>query len=163
MGYIDKFELFCADIFDKNFILPEKVDCVVLSYTASTFVSNFETLKKLILQCKEYIKEDGYVIVTDFSWVEAPKDNFWAGFYTESYDKKPKDFEKFKFIIETAPNQPYDIFNIPANIMFQAGMEAGFKNIDFKLQYSNPKYKDHSVIKRYMEECKSPEYVMIMK
>jgi len=118
MGYIDKFELFCADIFDKNFILPEKVDCVVLSYTASTFVSNFETLKKLIIQCKEYIKEDGYVIVTDFSWVEAPKDNFWAGFYTESYDKKPKDFEKFKFIIETAPNQPYDIFNIPANIMF---------------------------------------------
>jgi hypothetical protein len=82
MGYIDKFELYCADIFDKNFILPEKVDCVVLSYTASTFVSNFETLKKLISQCKEYIKDDGCVIVTEFSWVETPKDNFWAGFYT---------------------------------------------------------------------------------
>ena len=47
--------------------------------------------------------------------------------------------------------------------MFQAGMEAGFKHIDYTLQYSNPEYENHAVIKRYMEDCKSPEYVMIMK
>ena len=38
MGLIDKFELVCADILDENFILDEKVDCVVLSYTISAFV-----------------------------------------------------------------------------------------------------------------------------
>ena len=39
MGLIDKFELVCADILDENFVLQEKVDCVVLSYTLSAFVS----------------------------------------------------------------------------------------------------------------------------
>jgi SAM-dependent methyltransferase len=40
MGIIDKFELVCQDIFDDKFQLPEKVDCVVLSYTLSTFINS---------------------------------------------------------------------------------------------------------------------------
>ena len=41
-GIIDKFELVVADIFDQSFQLPEKVDCVVLSYTLTTFINNYE-------------------------------------------------------------------------------------------------------------------------
>ena len=44
LGIIDKFELVVADIFDQSFQLPEKVDCVVLSYTLTTFINNFEML-----------------------------------------------------------------------------------------------------------------------
>ena len=44
MGVIDKFELVVADIFDKSFKLPEKVDCVVNSYTLSTFINNSQQL-----------------------------------------------------------------------------------------------------------------------
>ena len=43
-GIIDKFELVVADIFDQSFQLPEKVDCVVLSYTLTTFINNYEQL-----------------------------------------------------------------------------------------------------------------------
>ena len=39
MGLIDQFELVCADILDENFELDEKVDCVVLSYALSAFIS----------------------------------------------------------------------------------------------------------------------------
>ena len=43
-----KFELICHDIFDTSFSLPEKVDCVVLSYTTTTFVSSFDMLCNLM-------------------------------------------------------------------------------------------------------------------
>ena len=48
LNIIEKFELVCADIFRDDFALSEKVDCVVLSYTISTFVNNYATLKKLL-------------------------------------------------------------------------------------------------------------------
>ena len=41
---MDKFELIVADIFDENFKLPEQVDCVVLSYTLTTFINNYDML-----------------------------------------------------------------------------------------------------------------------
>ena len=47
-GIIDKFELVCADIFDEKFTLSEKVDCVVLSYTISTFINSYEMLKSIL-------------------------------------------------------------------------------------------------------------------
>ena len=43
-GLMDKFELLVADIFDEKFTLPEKVDCVVLSYTLTTFINKYEQL-----------------------------------------------------------------------------------------------------------------------
>jgi ubiquinone/menaquinone biosynthesis C-methylase UbiE len=48
MGIIDKFELVVADIFDQSFQLPEKVDCVVLSYTLTTFINNYEMLASIL-------------------------------------------------------------------------------------------------------------------
>ena len=39
-GMIDQFELVCHDIFDESFVLPEKVDCVVMSYTITTFINS---------------------------------------------------------------------------------------------------------------------------
>lgn len=44
LNMIEKFELVCADIFDDNFTLGEKVDCAVLSYTISTFINNYGML-----------------------------------------------------------------------------------------------------------------------
>jgi hypothetical protein len=37
-----------------------------------------------------------------------------------------KEFKPFTFIIESAPNSPFAIFNIPNYLMFKAGSEAGF-------------------------------------
>ena len=47
-GIVDKFELIVADIFDESFKLPEKVDCVVLSYTITTFINKYEMLAKIL-------------------------------------------------------------------------------------------------------------------
>ena len=53
MGIIDKFELVCSDIFDNKFALPEKVDCVILSYTITTFINSYEMLAKILSQCSK--------------------------------------------------------------------------------------------------------------
>ena len=44
LGMNDKFDLICKDIFDDDFELPEKVDCVVISYVLSTFINSNEML-----------------------------------------------------------------------------------------------------------------------
>ena len=44
-GMIDKFELICADIYDDNLTLPEKVDVVLLVNTVTTFISSYEMLQ----------------------------------------------------------------------------------------------------------------------
>ena len=55
-GLGDKFELICADIFDTSFVLPEKVDCVVCSYTITTFINNFEMLTDILKQSRKQLK-----------------------------------------------------------------------------------------------------------
>ena len=95
----------------------------------TTFISNYEMLAKLISQCSKWVKEDGYLFIADFQYPVMPLDNWWAEMYT-TYDgegKEPKAFEIFKFIIQTAPDHPYDIFQIPYELVFKAGIEAGFK------------------------------------
>jgi len=82
LGCIDKFELICADVFDHDFKLPEKVDCVILSYTVSTFINNYEMLSSIIKQCSLQVKPDGYVMVAEFHWMVMPCDNFFFGSYT---------------------------------------------------------------------------------
>lgn len=115
---IDKFELVCADIFDKKFTLPEKVDCVVLSYTVSTFINSFDMLKQILSQCGTVVKDDGYVFVADFEYVQIPQDNWWCGMYTNTIkEKKPEHFEPFNFFIQEAPNHPFEIFHIPNLVM----------------------------------------------
>lgn len=83
-GIINQFELVCADIFDKNFTLPEKVDCVVLSYTMTTFINSYDMLKEILSQCSKVVKDDGYVFVADFEYVPIPQDNWWCGMYTKT-------------------------------------------------------------------------------
>ena len=57
-----------------------------------------------------------------------PKDNFWGGMYTKSVrDEPPKDFEFFNFFIDSAPDHAFEIFNLPANLIFTAAIEAGFE------------------------------------
>ena len=65
-GIADKFELICSDIFEESFKLPEKVDCVVLSYTITTFINSYEMLVKILEQCRKQTKETGYMFVADF-------------------------------------------------------------------------------------------------
>lgn len=68
LGIADQFELICADIFDESFALPEKVDCVVLSYTITCFINKRESLVEILRQCSKQIKDDGYILITDFSF-----------------------------------------------------------------------------------------------
>jgi hypothetical protein len=48
LGIAQKFELVCADIFDDSFELPEKVDAVICSYVLTTFLTNYDDLKKVL-------------------------------------------------------------------------------------------------------------------
>merc|ERR1711872_308656 len=165
LGMADKFELICHDIFDKSFNLPEKVDCVVLSYTLTTFISNYEMLAKIIKRCSEQVKSDGFLFIADFSWVEQPCDNFFFGMYT-SFDgegKSPKEFEIFNFYIDNAPEFAFEIFHIPNYLMFRAGYEAGFDHIEHFPQYPNPDFKDDKMIRRYLDECNPSDYLMKFK
>lgn len=76
------------------------------------------------------MKDDGYVFITDFSWVDQPKSEFGTyGMHTTApgaNGEPPKDFETFKFFIDKAPNDPFEIFHIPNHIMYKAGLEVGF-------------------------------------
>ena len=73
-GLMDKFGLVCRDIFDKTFLLPEKVDCVVLSYSLTNFISSYAILVKILQICKNLLDDTGYVLIADFSWVDLPKE-----------------------------------------------------------------------------------------
>jgi hypothetical protein len=62
------------------------------------------------------------MLVADFTYLEMPKDNFFFGMYTRQRGSKhPKDFEIFDFIIDAAPDSPYEIFHIPTWLIFKAG------------------------------------------
>ena len=166
MGIIDQFELVCEDIFDEKFQLPEKVDCVVLSYTITTFINNYDMLASILKQCSKQVKPDGYLFVADFSWVDMQGEEFWGGMYTKTknlVDGVHKEFEPFQFVIDKAPDSPFEIFHIPNHLMFKAGYAAGFSRIDFKLQYENPEFKDDKVIRRYQDNCNPSDYLMKFK
>jgi len=67
-GIIDKFELICADIFADDFKLDIKVDCVVMCYVTCTFINRQDVLNKLFQRAKAFLKEDGYILLTDVCW-----------------------------------------------------------------------------------------------
>eukprot|EP00341_Mesodinium_pulex_P010369 CAMPEP_0116974540 /NCGR_PEP_ID=MMETSP0467-20121206/55234_1 /TAXON_ID=283647 /ORGANISM="Mesodinium pulex, Strain SPMC105" /LENGTH=179 /DNA_ID=CAMNT_0004666713 /DNA_START=246 /DNA_END=785 /DNA_ORIENTATION=+ len=166
LGIADRFELVCADIFDEQFLLPEQVDCVVLSYTITTFINNYNSLASLLKQCSKQLKPNGYLMVADFTWVDQPKDNFWAGMYTSTQhlvNGTHKEFAPFQFFIDRAPDCPFDIFHIPSYLMFKAGRECGFKNITYKEQYPNPDYKNDPVVRRYFDQCDPEDYLIKFK
>jgi SAM-dependent methyltransferase len=135
LGMIDKFELVCADIFDESFELPEKVDGVIISYVLTTFINNYDMLVQIIKQSKKWVKQGGYLHITDFSYVHQPKELFdLFGMYTATkYGGAPPDFEYFHFFIDKAPFDAFEIFQIPSHLMMKAGIDAGFTECDFKL------------------------------
>ena len=162
-GLIDKFELICADIYDHNFDLENKVDCVVLCNTVCTFISNFDMLTSLLSKCKKLIKDGGSIFVSDFSYFDIPKeDNFWAGMATELFQesKEPSEFETFKFIMSNSPDTFYTIFNIPSETMFRAAKVSGMKEINYCKAEADPNYKDDPVFKRYLSTA--TDYIMVM-
>jgi len=160
-GLIDKFELICHDIFDDKYELPEKVDCVVLSYTLSTFINNYPMLLNILKQCYKFTKPDGYMMIADFAYVNIPKQDFFYGMYTTTTgENAPKDFEIFNFIIDKAPDSKFEIFNIEPHIMFKAGKEAGFNNIEHKAQYPDPDYSKDKVMRAYLDTCTPSDYIL---
>ena len=119
------------------------MDVVVISYVLSTFITKFEDLVTILRQSKKMMKDDGYLFITDFSWVRMPKEDLADyGMYTNYKDLEngPPNFEIYQFFIDKAPNDPFEIFNIPNDVMFKAGYEAGFTSCDFTLQYPDPCY-----------------------
>ena len=114
-GLIDKFELVCQDIFDDSFELPEKVDCVVIVYTIVTFVNSQDMLERLFKSLSRFMKPDGYLLITDFSYspnqtLETYKD---IGFYHTLPDGVdfPENFGSFYFhITEDKEVGKYEIF-----------------------------------------------------
>jgi hypothetical protein len=97
------------------------------------------------------VKDDGFLFITDFSWVDQPLSKLGLyGMHTIAPGEKgepPKDFETFKFVIDRAPNDPFEIYHIPSNIMYKAGIEVGFNKCDFKMQYPNPDFVDHPAMR----------------
>lgn len=162
LNIIDKFELVCFDIFDEEFNLPEKVDCIVFSYTITTFINTYGMLQKLISQASKVLAPDGYLFIADWQYVQIPEDNWWAEMYTsvKGEDPQPKEFEPYDFFIKTAPKSPFEIFHIPSYLMVKAGLEAGFGIVEHKLQYPDPEVKDDEVVKRYVNECKPNDYLI---
>lgn len=162
-GLIEKFELVAADIFDQSFQLPEKVDCVILSYAMTTFINDYKMLVDILSQCRKQINEDGYILLVDFEHVSIPNENFWAGMYTQTLDgKKPQAFNTFDFIIDKAPNHIFKIFHIPSDIIFKASYEAGFKNINYQPQYPDPEYEKNEVMRRYLDTMNPTDYIFKM-
>jgi len=107
------------------------------------------------------------LFITDFSWVDQPKADFATfGMHTTAPGENgepPKDFETFKFFIDKAPNDPFEIFHIPNHIMYKAGLEVGFNKCDFKMQYPNPAFADHPAMRQYLDTCKPSDYLMKFK
>jgi ubiquinone/menaquinone biosynthesis C-methylase UbiE len=161
-GIIDKFDLVCADISDHDFELAEKVDCVVFCYCITTFVNNFDKLREILIQAKKLIKEDGYVCVVDFSYYPTPTDMVLGYENRMAGDHPPKNWEIFHFKIDICPTD-FEIFQIPAEVLLQAALEAGFKNISYTAQYPNPKYENNEQMKLMLEfEFAPKDFVFIM-
>ena len=105
MGIGDKFELIAQDIFDENFQAPEKVDCVVFSYVLTAFITNEDMLKTIFERSKRFLKKDGIVLVTDFSYAKIECDGFWCGMTSEPDGlESPREFESFIFRIDRSPD-----------------------------------------------------------
>ena len=122
-------------------------------------------MKKILDQCKHFIKDDGMVFLCEFSYVDQPNNDFAHEMCTAKVvpGRVPQPFEPFHFFIDSAPNNPFEIFNIPANVMFQAAMEVGYGQVHYQLQYPNPEYEHNPIIRSYIDDCDGTDYLMRLK
>jgi len=64
-----------------------------MSYTLTTFINNYEQLANIFKQCFKQCKDNGYMFIADFSYVDIPKEDFFYGMYTKKVgDERPKEF-----------------------------------------------------------------------
>ena len=82
---------------------------------------------------------------------------------TEVEGKPPKPFEPFYFMIDKAPGEPFRTYNIPAQLMFNAGYEAGFNLIECGPQYPDPAVANDPMIRKYIDFCKPSDYILKIK
>ncbi len=47
--------------------------------------------------------------------------------------------------------------------MFKAGIDAGFTNCDFKLQYPDPEEAQNATMRKYIDEHNPSDYLMKFK
>ena len=98
------------------------------------------------------IKPNGYLIISDFSYVNIPKRDFFFGMYTTTEEKEePEEFSPFNFLIDEAPDFNFKIYNIPSYRMMQAGKKAGFSRISYISQYPAQTEKENIVIQDYLK------------
>ena len=97
LGWQDKVEFKCGNIFDEDFSLDEKVDAVVICFGLTTFVTSLEQLTTIMKQCKKLIKPDGYLLITDFSYYSTPADMLFGYRTTTVGQEEPKDFDREQF------------------------------------------------------------------
>ena len=134
----------------------------MLSYTVTTFINKYEQLADILKQCFKVVKDDGYMLVADFSYVNIEKEDFdLMGMYTSLPEgKAPSDFEIFNFIIQPSPDTKYEIFNIPPYLMFRAGHAAGANNIHHLAQYPDPEYSQDKAVRKYLDTCNPSDYLI---
>ena len=106
------------------------------------------------------------MLITEFSYVDMPYGDWFAGMCTKpnkKTEKPPKKFETFQFFIDKAPEHEFEIFNIPNSAMFEAATLAKFNKIDFVMHYPDPELKDHPIIRKYIDELHYPDYLMKLR
>ena len=101
------------------------------------------------------------MLLVDFEYVPIPCESFWMGMYTkfEGEGERPKPFEPFKFFQEKSPECGYDIYHIPAELIFKASIQVGLTKVNHKLQYPHESIAQDPRFLRYKNECKPHDYI----
>lgn len=167
-GILDKFEFICADIFLEKPIMEDKVDCVVLCYVMVAFVNSQDTLNKLISQCKQYLKEDGYILVTDVAWCpnQTLSEYNILGYWMSSRNgtREVGDYELYDYhITEEFDKGRFEIYNITPQHNFIAAINAGFHSIEHIGQYPDPEFKDDPSVVHLFGPIGIPDYTFKFK
>ena len=133
-------------------------------------------LTTILRRSLEQIKPEGYVLVSDFSYVDIPADKFVALGRKTAFDGtrdeaifqrtgkiEPRPFDTFHYTISFDPDSKYDIFHIPSRVMFEAGIEAGFNAIEYRPAMVHPDFQENAVLRQLIDDHNPPDYLMKFK
>lgn len=133
-GIADKFEFIQEDLGNSEYRLPEKVDCVIYSYSLTDFCKSHEELTRVLKNAQNFLKDDGFIMICDCGYLNIPIDGWMYGFTTTTQGpEKPKPYEHYYFTFATAPTEKNAIINIPAKEVTEAAKSAGYEFIEHKL------------------------------
>ena len=109
------------------------------------------------------MKPDGYLLITEFSWVQLTKEDGF-GMYYSSHQSVPSNFGSFQFFIDTAPGEAFNMFQIQPYLYHKAGYEAaGFDYMEQIPQYPDPKLKNDPKIRKYLDVIKPCDFLLKFK